>query len=112
MKKDINTFIFLVVLFLLFYFMPIDSALFTDAIISGFKLLNECARQHVLTCLVPAFFIAGAISVFVKKDFVLRYLGGQAKKYISYSCENAFAGFVCWCLCCWFYYAFFTPRIN
>jgi len=99
MKKEINIFIFLVGLFLFFYFMPINSALFSGAILSGFKLLNEYARQHVLTCLVPAFFIAGAISVFVKKDFVLRYLGGQAKKYISYSLASISGSILAVCSC-------------
>jgi uncharacterized membrane protein YraQ (UPF0718 family) len=99
MKKEINIFIFLVGLFLLFYFMPMQSALFTGAILSGFKLLNEYARQHVLTCLVPAFFIAGAISVFVKKEFVLRYLGGQAKKYISYSLASISGSILAVCSC-------------
>jgi uncharacterized membrane protein YraQ (UPF0718 family) len=99
MKKEINIFIFLVGLFLLFYFMPMNSALFTGAILSGFKLLNEYARQHVLTCLVPAFFIAGAISVFVKKDFILRYLSGQTKKYISYSLASISGTILAVCSC-------------
>jgi len=99
MKKEINIFIFLVGLFLLFYFMPMSSALFTGAILSGFKLLNEYARQHVLTCLVPAFFIAGAISVFVKKDFILRYLSGQTKKYISYSLASIAGTILAVCSC-------------
>ncbi|PIS14347.1 hypothetical protein COT64_03115 [Candidatus Shapirobacteria bacterium CG09_land_8_20_14_0_10_39_12] len=99
MKKELNIFIFLLGLFLLFYFMPIHSALFTGAILSGFKLLNEYARQHVLTCLIPAFFIAGAISVFVKKDFILRYLGSQAKKYISYSLASISGSILAVCSC-------------
>lgn len=99
MKKEIKIFIFLVGLFLFFYFMPMQSALFTGAILSGFKLLNEYARQHVLTCLVPAFFIAGAISVFVKKDFILRYLGGQTKKYISYSLASISGSILAVCSC-------------
>jgi len=99
MKKEINIFIFLVGLFLVFYFMPMNSALFTGAILSGFKLLNEYARQHVLTCLVPAFFIAGAISVFVKKDFILRYLSGQTKKYISYSLASISGSILAVCSC-------------
>jgi uncharacterized membrane protein YraQ (UPF0718 family) len=99
MKKEFNFFILLVGLFLLFYFMPMDSLLFTGAILSGFKLLNEYARQHVLTCLVPAFFIAGAISVFVKKDFVLRYLGSQAKKHISYSLASISGSILTVCSC-------------
>ncbi len=99
MKREINIFIFLVGLFLLFYFMPMSSALFTGAILSGFQLLHEYARQHVLTCLVPAFFIAGAISVFVKKDFILRYLSGQAKKYVSYSLASISGSILAVCSC-------------
>jgi len=98
-KKEINIFIFLAGLFLLFYFMPMESAFFTGAILSGFQLLNEYARQHVLTCLLPAFFIAGAISVFVKKDFILRYLGGQAKKYVSYSLASVSGAILAVCSC-------------
>jgi hypothetical protein len=99
MKKEINIFLFLAGLFLFFYFMPMQSILFTGAILSGFKLLNEYARQHVLTCLVPAFFIAGAISVFVKKDFILRYLGGQAKKIVSYSLASVSGAILAVCSC-------------
>ena len=98
-KKEISIFIFLVGLFLLFYFMPMDSALFVGAIFSGFKLLNEYARQHVLTCLVPAFFIAGAISVFIKKEFILRYLGNQAKKIVSYSLASIAGTILAVCSC-------------
>ena len=99
MRKEINIFIFLSSLFLLFYFMPMESPLFTGAILSGFKLLHEYARQHVLTCLLPAFFIAGAISVFVRKDYILRYLGGQAKKYIAYSLASISGAILAVCSC-------------
>ena len=99
MKTELNIFLLLVGLFLVFYFMPMNSPLFTGAILSGFKFLNEYARQHVLTCLVPAFFIAGAISVFVKKDFILRYLSDQAKKYISYSLAAISGSILAVCSC-------------
>ncbi len=99
MKREINIFIFLLGLFLLFYFMPMESVLFTGAVLSGFKLLNEYARQHVLTCLVPAFFIAGAISIFIKKDFILRYLSGQAKKIVSYSLASISGAILAVCSC-------------
>ena len=98
-KKETSIFVFLAGLFLLFYFMPLESALFTGAILSGFQLLQEYARQHVLTCLLPAFFIAGAISVFVRKDFILRYLSGQAKKYISYSLASVSGSILAVCSC-------------
>ncbi|MGB9681115.1 MAG: permease [Minisyncoccia bacterium] len=99
MKKEIGNFIFLVSLFLIAYFMPINSAIFINAVLSGLQYLHEYARQHVLTCLLPAFFIAGAISVFVKKDFILRYLGGQAKKYIAYSLASISGAILAVCSC-------------
>lgn len=51
---------------------------------SGLNSLLDYLSQHVLTCLIPAFFIAGAIAAFVKKDAILRYFGPRTKKYISY----------------------------
>ena len=58
MNKERNIFALLVGLFLVFYFMPVETEMFTEAVLSGFALLHEYARAHVLTCLVPAFFIA------------------------------------------------------
>lgn len=55
-----------------------------DIIIAGFQMLQEYLSAHVLTCLIPAFFIAGAIAVFVSKQSVLKYFGAHTKKYISY----------------------------
>ena len=55
-----------------------------DIIIAGFQTLQEYISAHVLTCLVPAFFIAGAIAVFVSKQSILKYFGANTKKYISY----------------------------
>ena len=55
-----------------------------DIIIAGFQMLQEYLSAHVLTCLIPAFFIAGAIAVFVSKQGVLKYFGAHTKKYISY----------------------------
>ncbi len=55
-----------------------------DILIAGLKALEEYLSAHVLTCLIPAFFIAGAIAVFVSKQSVLKYFGTKTKKYISY----------------------------
>ncbi len=55
-----------------------------DIIIAGFDTLAEYLSAHVLTCLIPAFFIAGAIVVFVSQKGVLKYFGAHTKKYISY----------------------------
>jgi len=55
-----------------------------DILLAGLQALQEYLSAHVLTCLVPAFFIAGAIAVFVSKKSVLKYFGANTKKYISY----------------------------
>jgi len=55
-----------------------------DIILAGLAALQEYLSAHVLTCLIPAFFIAGAIAVFISKKSVLKYFGSHTKKYISY----------------------------
>lgn len=99
MKKELKIFTLLLGLFLFFFFMPMESTLFTGAILSGFELLNEYARQHVLTCLVPAFFIAGAIGVFIKKEKVMKYLGHEAKRYVSYGVASVSGAILAVCSC-------------
>ncbi|MFH1239938.1 MAG: permease [Candidatus Diapherotrites archaeon] len=97
--KEKNILIIIVALFLAFYFMPAGSEWFNTAILSGVLLLHEYATQHVLTCLVPAFFIAGAIAVFIKKQAVLKYLGGNTKKYISYPVASVSGAVLAVCSC-------------
>ncbi len=92
-------FFLLVVLFLTFYFTPVHSGVVAQALTAGLALLQEYARQHVLTCLVPAFFIAGAIAVFVKKDSILQLLGPTAKKYIAYPIASVSGGILAVCSC-------------
>jgi uncharacterized membrane protein YraQ (UPF0718 family) len=60
------------------------SDLLLDPMMSGLNSLLDYMSQHVLTCLVPAFFIAGAIAAFVKRDAILKYFGPRTKRYISY----------------------------
>jgi len=97
--KERNIFLLIVSLFLGFYFMPTKNELFNNAILSGFKLLQEYARQHVLTCLVPAFFIAGAITVFIKKDAVMKYMGHEAKRWMSYGIASVSGSILAVCSC-------------
>jgi hypothetical protein len=70
--------------FLVFFWLPIDSSRFTGAVIESLALAKWYAQEHVLLCLVPAFFIAGAISVFVSQAAVMKYLGAGARKVMSY----------------------------
>ena len=70
-----------------------------DVIFSGFEVLQEYFSLHVLTCLVPAFFIAGAIAVFISRQGVLKYFGVQTKKYISYSIASVSGAILAVCSC-------------
>ena len=65
--------------FLAAYFIPFQSVRVRGAGLEAFLMLQEYARAHVLACLAPAFFIAGAISVFVSQASVMKYLGPRAK---------------------------------
>ena len=58
----------------------------------GWSALLEYLSAHVLTCLIPAFFIAGAIAVFISQGAVLRYFGPKANKILSYSVASVSGG--------------------
>ncbi len=68
--------------FLVFFWLPIDNSRFTGAVIESLALAKWYAQEHVLLCLVPAFFIAGAISVFVSQAAVMKYLGAAPKRSV------------------------------
>ena len=70
--------------FLLIYFMPAGSDRFQGAILEGFHMLNDYAREHVLLCLLPAFFIAGAMENFISQGSVMKYLGKSAWLPVAY----------------------------
>ena len=65
----------------------------------GWNALLEYLSAHVLTCLVPAFFIAGAIAVFISQAAVLKYFGPQAKKLLSYSVASVSGTILAVCSC-------------
>jgi uncharacterized membrane protein YraQ (UPF0718 family) len=97
--KEWRKFVLLVVAFALFYFAPIDAPVVLNSLRAGLSLLQEYARLHVLTCLVPAFFIAGTIAVYVKKDAVVSLLGPTAKKYVAYPIASVSGGILAVCSC-------------
>ncbi|NLV98550.1 MAG: hypothetical protein GX034_02010, partial [Clostridiaceae bacterium] len=92
-KKTKKSLAIIVGVFLLAYFMPLENANFQSAILAALALLKDYAREHVLLCLVPAFFIAGAIGVFISRDSVIKYFGASAKKWLSYTAASV-SGFV------------------
>lgn len=89
----------LLAVFLLVWFMPVGTARFDNAVLEGLALLNWYAREHVLLCLVPAFFIAGAIAVFLNQDAVMRYLGPTANKAAAYSVASVSGSVLAVCSC-------------
>jgi uncharacterized membrane protein YraQ (UPF0718 family) len=81
------------------FFLPIESPRTQGALLEGFWLLKDYARQHVLLCLVPALFIAGAISQFVSQGAVLRYLGARAPRPMAYGVASVSGGILAVCSC-------------
>ncbi len=85
--------------FLLFFFLPMDNARFTNAIIGSLALAKWYAQEHVLLCLVPAFFIAGAVAVFVSQGAVMKYLGARTNKVLSYGVASVSGSILAVCSC-------------
>ena len=91
--------ILLVGAFLLAFFLPIETPRVQGALLEGFFLLKDYAREHVLLCLVPAFFIAGAIGQFVSQGAVLRYLGAKAPRPVAYGVASVSGSILAVCSC-------------
>jgi hypothetical protein len=97
--KERNIFIILIGIFMAAYFMPWDDMIVRQSGLEAFMMLQEYAREHVLTCLIPAFFIAGAIATFVAQSAILKYFGSQAKKILSYSVASVSGCVLSVCSC-------------
>ncbi|HBX52878.1 MAG: permease [Bacteroidetes bacterium GWF2_33_38] len=98
-KKEIKILIWIAVIFGVAFFLPIESARFNTAITATFDLVKWYAREHVVLCLLPAFFIAGVISVFVSQGSVLRYFGANAKKWLAYTVAAVSGTILAVCSC-------------
>lgn len=97
--KERYKLLILVAGFLGAYYAPFSSESVRQAGLEAFLMLQEYAREHVLTCLVPAFFIAGAIGVFISQAAVLKYFGAEAKKILSYSVASVSGTILAVCSC-------------
>lgn len=97
--KEYQKFLIILGVFLFSFFLPVFDPRVQKAILESFILLNDYAREHVLFCLIPAFFIAGAIGVFVSQASVLKYLGASAKKTIAYSVAAVSGAILAVCSC-------------
>src|SRR5512137_1283292 len=98
-NKQLKILLWMVAAFLGLYYLPVDAPRFQGAIIEAFKLSRWYAREHVLLCLVPAFFIAGAIGVFVSQNAVMKYFGPKAHKALSYGVASVSGTILAVCSC-------------
>jgi len=85
--------------FLAAYYIPWSAPLIRQSGLEAFLMLQEYAREHVLTCLIPALFIAGAIAVFVSQAAVIKYFGPGAKKILAYSVASVSGTILAVCSC-------------
>jgi len=97
--KEKNKFLLIVIAFLGCFYLPVELLPFRNPIFESLALVRWYAREHVLLCLVPAFFIAGAISVFVNQVSVIKYFGAKANKFIAYSVASVSGTILAVCSC-------------
>jgi hypothetical protein len=81
------------------FYLPLGNQRFASAITESLHLVKWYAREHVLLCLVPAFFIAGAIAVFVSQASVMKYLGAKANKILAYGVASVSGSILAVCSC-------------
>lgn len=93
MKREIKILTAFIGVFLIVYFLPLGNRKVSNAILEAFNLLQWYARQHTLPCVVPAMFIAGAITTFLSQASVLNYLGPKANRPLAYG-VGAVSGFI------------------
>lgn len=91
---SIITLVFLGILYI-----PLGIPRFNNALMESLYLAKWYAQEHVLTCLIPAFFIAGAIAVFVSQASVIKYFGAKAKKVLAYSVASVSGSILAVCSC-------------
>ncbi|MCX8030556.1 MAG: permease [Thermodesulfovibrionales bacterium] len=97
--KTTNQILLIILIFLVIYNLPIENPRFTNAIYEALALTKWYAQEHVILCLIPAFFIAGAISVFISKVSVIKYFGANAHKALSYSVASVSGAILAVCSC-------------
>jgi len=98
-KKESKPLFWIVVIFLGVFYMPVGLPRFDNAVFEALHLIKWYAQEHVLLCLVPAFFIAGAISVFVSQASVMKYLGPKANKVLAYGVASVSGTVLAVCSC-------------
>lgn len=99
MHKEFKILLGLMAGFLVTYFLPVTSVRFQGAVLESLRLVKWYAQEHVLLCLVPAFFIAGAIGVFVSQNTIMKYFGPKAHKALAYGVASVSGTILAVCSC-------------
>lgn len=98
-KSEWKKLFLIAAVFLACFYLPVGSSRFDNAVGESLHLVKWYTREHVLLCLVPAFFIAGAISVFVSQASVMKYLGAGANKILAYGVASVSGTILAVCSC-------------
>ncbi|WP_455624348.1 permease [Parabacteroides sp.] len=98
-KKELKILFWIIAVFTSVFFLPLGNERFMTAIDATLDLAKWYAQEHVVLCLLPAFFIAGVIAVFISQGSVLKYFGANAKKWLSYTVAAVSGGILAVCSC-------------
>jgi len=98
-KDEWKPLIYIVGIFIVFFFLPIGWNRFDNSVMEALKLAKWYAQEHVILCLIPAFFIAGAIAVFISEASVMKYLGPAANRIIAYGVSSVSGSILAVCSC-------------
>lgn len=99
LKNEWKSLLWITGIFLIFFYLPVGIPRFDNAILEAFYLAKSYAQEHVLLCLVPALFIAGAIAVFINESSVMKYLGPTANKMLAYGVSSVSGTVLAVCSC-------------
>ena len=97
--KQKNKFLIIIIVFTFFYFIPFSNSKILNALMESLLMAQDYARQHILLCLIPAFFIAGAIANFISQENVIKYFGANTNKLLSYSVASVSGTILAVCSC-------------
>jgi len=97
--RESRKFLLMAAAFLVCFYFPVELLPFRNPVFESLALVRWYAREHVLLCLIPAFFIAGAIAVFVSQSSVIKYFGAEAKKIMAYGAASVSGTILAVCSC-------------
>jgi uncharacterized membrane protein YraQ (UPF0718 family) len=98
-KRELKIFLIIAAVFLVFFLIPLEELNISEALTEAVYLTQWYAREHVILCLLPAFFIAGAIGVFISQNSVMKYLGAKANKFLAFGVASVSGGILAVCSC-------------